>query len=228
MSARSQGADHSAACCESPSANLRRHSPATIVPLVGGLCQTVLPSAQYDPQSHKNGKSAQKPDNGRHLFKYIHRSFLLFIFDFGQRCMAAPLLITATDRPAFFVDPIQDSHTLVATSGYADRPCGGDNSVEEIWSVRGDLVGEPQTYQRARPHPSPSRVRYPKAGSFATFYHGDRASNPRLFNIHTNFDDFRLRASCFRATSNFEPRHCAGARLRPIARDPALVPPFRP
>ncbi len=56
-------------------------------------------------------------------------------------------------------------------------------------------MGEPQTYQRARPHPSPSRVRYPKAGSFATFYDGDRVSNPRLSNIHTNFDDFRLLAS---------------------------------
>ncbi len=55
-----------------------------------------------------------------------------------------------------------------------------------------DLVGEPQINQRARPHLSPSRVRYPKAGTFARFGHGDRVSNPRLSNIHTNFDDFRL------------------------------------
>ena len=78
-----------------------------------GLCQTVLPSTEYDPQSHKNGKSAQKPDNSRHLFKYIHRSFLWLVFDFGQRCMATPLLIAVTDRSTFFVNPIQDSHTLV-------------------------------------------------------------------------------------------------------------------
>ncbi len=79
-----------------------------------GLCRSVVPSTQYDPQSHKNGKSAQKPNYSRHFFKYIHRSFLLFVFDFSQRCMATPLVITATDQSTFFVNPIQDSHALVA------------------------------------------------------------------------------------------------------------------
>ncbi len=88
--------------------------PGHHLPPCQGLCQTVVPSTQYDPQSHKNGKSAQKPDNSRHLFKYIHRSFLLFIFDSGQRRMATPLLITVTDQSTFFVNPIQQSHTLVA------------------------------------------------------------------------------------------------------------------
>ena len=99
--------------CLSSAVTRSRHPPATVFPPCQGLCQTVVPSTQYDPQSHKNGESAQKPDNSGHLFKYIHSSFLLFVFDFGQRCKATPLLITATDQSAFFVNPIQDSHTLV-------------------------------------------------------------------------------------------------------------------
>ena len=95
-----------------------------------GLCQTVVPSTEYDPQSHKNGKSAQKPDNSRHLFKYIHRKFPCVCFRLWS-AMYGDAAVNCLHRSVHFF--CQSNPRQPHSGGWADQPCGGDNSVEENW-----------------------------------------------------------------------------------------------